>query len=141
MNNKELHFSALNETKHWDIAPDYIYFRITRRYKDIDFSQYREVLPNGDEVIRIYNFHRCLLEQDEEYKNYVIEEVLYDIDRYGYYADEDIEDAISVASNLIFDEFTPDTLGREEWDAIAFLSEKQIEKNKDKFKRQRKYKK
>lgn len=137
MNNKELHFSASNGTKRWDIIPDYIYFNITSRYNNINFSQYKEVLPNGVEVIRIDNFHRCLLEQDEEYKNYVIEEVLYDIDRYGYYADESIEEAICVASNLIFDEFTPDTLGRDEWDAISFLAEKQLDKIEDKGKKKR----
>lgn len=141
MNNKELHFSASNRTNRWDIASEYIYFNITGRYKDIDFSQYKEVLPNGDEVITIDNFHRCLLEQDEEYKNYVIEEVLYDIDRYGYYANKDIEEAISVASNLVFDEFTPDTLGEEEWCAISYLSEKQLEKMQDKSRKDRRNKK
>ena len=141
MDNKELHFSALNETRHWDLAPEYLYYKVTKKYKNIDFSQYKETLPNGDEIITIHNFHRCLLEQDEEYKNYVIEEVLYDIDRYGYYADEVVEEAIGVVSGLLTSEFTPDILGRDEWDALSFISEKHYEKGKNKFKRQRKYKK
>lgn len=143
MDKKEMYFNAYNETYYNDIAPEYLYYRVTRMYKDIDFSEYKEVLPNGDEVITINNFHRCVLEQNEEYKNYVIEEVLYDIDRFGYYATEDIEDALSIAFNLLTDDFTPDDLGREEWDALAFVRDKQLEKfmNKDKKDRSNKNKK
>lgn len=134
MDKKEMYFNAYNETYYNDIVPEYLYYRVARMYKDIDFSEYKEVLPNGDEVITIDNFHRCMLEQDEEYKNYIIEEVLYDIDRYGYYANEDIENALSIGFNLLTDDFTPDDLGREEWDALAFVRDKQLEKliNKDK---------
>lgn len=131
---KELYFDAHNKTYYNDIAPEYLYYKVTRMYKYIDFSEYKEVLPNGVEVISINNFHRCMLDQNEEYKNYVIEEVLYDIDRFGYYATEDIENALSIGFNILTDEFTPDDLGREEWDALAFVRDKQLEKfmNKDK---------
>jgi len=142
MNGKELHFNALNNSKLWDVVPEYLYYNIIiKKYKNIDFTQYKELMPNGDEVISINNFHKCMLEQDEEYKNYVIEDVLYDIDRYGYYAVDVIEEAIGVVTGLLTSEFTPDTLGNDEWDALLFINEKRDEKHMDKFKRQRKYKK
>ena len=138
MNKRESNFQALNRTQYNDIIPEYLYYKsVSTFYSNVDFSEYKEVLPNGDEVITIDNFHRCMLEQDEEYKNYVIEDVLYDIDRYGYYAEDYVEDAIGTVLGLLTSDFTPDTLGKEEWDALCFIGEKHDAKSKDRYKKSR----
>lgn len=137
---RELHFNALNKTSSGDMVPEYLHYSVTNKYPKIDFSQYKEILPNGVEVITINNYHRCLLDNDEEYRNFVIEDVLFDIDRYGYYATEDFEDALAVVGGLLTSDFTPDTLGQEEWFALDYISGKQDDKFRDKHRRIRKRK-
>ena len=101
--NKE-YFDEINKTNNSQVIYDFIYYnKIKHMFPNIDFKPYVIVNDNNEEIISIHDYHLCLLENDVDYKNYVIDEVLYDIDKYGYYADGNVEHAFDML-DIAFEE-------------------------------------
>ena len=126
------YFDSINKTR-MNVVSEYVYYQQVKNISNLaDFSKYKEINDNGEEVISIHNVHKCLLEECEDYKDFVIDEVLYDIDKYGYYADNDFEYALSEVCGILESDITPDDIGYDIWNSLGYINEKQHEKQKDK---------
>lgn len=140
INNKE-YFEKMNKTGRM-VASDYIYLAdIPPHYfKYINFEEYCETDIDDCLVIKRTIYHELLLQYNETYRKLVAEEVLDDIDRYGYYATDVIEEAMMEVSSILSSnilEYIDDELH----DAICVIDQACYDKFHDKQRKDRRNKK
>lgn len=120
-----------------DIVIDYVFYdEVYKLYPNIDFSPYITKDENNNYIIPIHDYFTCLLENDLDYKNYVIDEVLYDISNYGYYAIDEVEETLGLLTTILDEEMLRGKLEDNEINELENLRNKREEKiyNKRKMK-------
>lgn len=136
-NYNEMWFESINNTENM-ICDDFIYVSEICKIllQNVDISKYIHINLDGEEVISRTDYHELLLLFNEEYRKYVANEVLNDIDKYGYYANENIEYAISEVSSLLssnlIDEFDDEMI-----DALQTLDEASYKKTSKRIRKKR----
>ena len=128
----KFYFESLNSTGHM-VSNDYIYLAdIPPRYfNDINFEEYCEIDINGQYVIKRTVYHELLLQYNETFRKLVAEEVLDDIDRYGYYATDEIEEAMLEVSSILNSDLL-EHIDEELHDAICVIDSASYNKFHDK---------
>lgn len=111
---------------------DYVYYNDLKQLEKIlglNLSEYVEII-NGMEVVKLNIVKRELLEHDVDYRNFVADEILYEIDMFGYYGNDMFESDLDEVCSLLESDLTPDDLGEDTWEALGRLSDKSYEKFK-----------
>ena len=128
INYDEMRFDSINRTERM-LCDEYIYVSeiCPVLLQNINIDEYIQINLDGEKVISRAIYHELLLLYNDQYRKYVASEVLNDIDRYGYYANETIESAISEVSSLLssdlIDEFDDDMM-----EALNILDEANYKK-------------
>ena len=118
---------------------DFIYYdEACKLYPDIDFELYVSIDKNNNYIISLHDYFNCLLENDLKYKNYVIDEILYDVNNYGYYANVEIEETLGLITTILDEEMLRGKLEDEEINELEQLRNRREEKVYNKRKRKHK---
>ena len=125
----ENNFNEYFYTRDMEMLNEYLYTdKLKFKHPNVDFSEYIEKNQHNFDVITIYTYYRCLIEQDEAFKNHVIDDILYEIDQFGYYANEEMENALYSLDAIIQENIlTPDD--GELYESLALISENVYKKN------------
>lgn len=121
-----------------EIMDEYIYYERLKnleRRLQLNLQEFVEVI-NGFEVIKLSIVKNQLLLHDDDYRNFVVDEILYDIDKFGYYANDYIEDALAEIST-IFDSNVLEHIDEELHDAIGIIREVTYNKYKTKTRKRK----
>lgn len=125
-----------------NIMDDYMFYNHIQKLEQrlgMDLSEFVEIV-NGYEVIKVRTVKEQLLLHDSNYREFVVDEILYDIDKFGYYAKEHIDDAMYEVS-MILDSNLLNHIDEEMHDAVCVIREACQEKDLYKQKKNRASKK
>lgn len=114
------------------VMRDYVYYKDLKQLEKIlglSLSEYVEVI-DGVELIKLNIVKRQLLEHDDGYRNFVADEILYEIDMFGYYGNDEFESDLGEICSLLESDLTPDELGEETWNALGRMFDKSFDKFK-----------
>lgn len=113
-----------------NIMDDYMFYdqiKPLEQRLNLNLQEYVEII-NGYNVIKVSIVKNFLLLHDDNYREFVVDEILYDIDKFGYYAKEYIDDAIYEVS-MILDSDVLEHIDEKLHDAVCVIREACQEKD------------